>query len=69
MSRMGEKPSSVSDAERRLWEVFDEYPDDDPVQYRAARALFAVKPGSMNEIVFRLWFNEQRRHYRKRREH
>lgn len=58
-----------SNAERRLREIFNAFPDDDPEQYRAARASFAIKPGSMNEIVFRLWFNEQRRLYRRRQKH
>lgn len=54
-----------SDVERTLREIFGKGPNDRADQYRRALNAFAIKHGSMEETMFRLWFDEQRRLYDK----
>lgn len=49
----------------RCGKSFGKGPNDRADQYRRALNAFAIKHGSMEETVFRLWFDEQRRLYDK----
>jgi hypothetical protein len=52
------------DAEIQLRDIFEKYPTL-VERYRAASRAFAIKPGSMQETVFRLWFDERHAEYEK----
>lgn len=50
------------DAEIQLRDIFEKYPTH-VERYRAASRAFAIKPRSMQETVFRLWFDERHAEY------
>jgi hypothetical protein len=54
------------DAEIQLRDIFEKYPTH-VERYRAASRAFAIKPGSMQETMFRLWLDERLAEYEKER--
>jgi|tagenome__1003787_1003787.scaffolds.fasta_scaffold15469308_1 hypothetical protein len=52
------------DAEIQLRDIFDKYPTH-VERYRVASRAFSIRPGAMQDTVFRLWFDERHAEYEK----
>ncbi|SPP97033.1 protein of unknown function [Bradyrhizobium vignae] len=50
------------EAENKLKGIFEKYPTRQE-RYQAASNAFAIRAGSMQDAVFRLWFDERHKEF------